>query len=264
MAPETSAGSAVLFEQRGHVGLVLLNQPARRNALCAALVEGVLGALQRSRDTGARSIVICSRGPAFCAGADVNEALQSGWLLAEGGAGGRATPLDLFQGLEQDDRPIIAAVNGLALGGGVELLLACDLAVASESARLALPEVALGVIPNTGIARLPQIVGQRKALELMLTRRRIDAGEALALGLINEVVPADDLETRAVALAASIVDACPPGAVAAVKHGVRGGSDWPRIRALLSTMREPEWREGFSAFADKRQPDYQRFWNERA
>lgn len=264
MASDMSAEPAVLFEQHSHVGLILLNQPARRNALCAALVEGVLEALKRSRTDGARAIVICSRGPAFCAGADVNEALQSGWLLADGGATGRATPLDLFEALEQDDRPIIAAVNGLALGGGVELLLACDLALACQSARLALPEVALGVIPNTGIARLPQIVGQRKALELMLTRRRIDAGEALALGLLNEVVAAQELEARAVALAASVVNACPPGAIAAVKHGVKGGSDWPRIRAMLSTMREPEWREGFSAFAEKRQPDYGRFWNERA
>lgn len=264
MTRDPSAEPAVLFEPHGHVGLVVLNQPARRNALCAELVEGVLAALQRSRAAGARAIVIGSRGPAFCAGADVNEALQSGWLLAEGGSGGRATPLDLFQALEQEDRPVIAAVNGLALGGGVELLLACDLAVAAESARFALPEVALGVIPNTAIARLPQIVGQRKALELMLTRRRIDAQEALALGLVNEVVVAPELEARAVALAASIAEACPPGAIAAVKHGVKGGSDWPHIRAMLSAMREPEWREGFSAFAGKRQPDYGRFWSQGA
>jgi enoyl-CoA hydratase/carnithine racemase len=252
---------AVLLEIHGHVGLVLLNRPDHRNALCADLVEGVLAALEESRAKGARAIVIGSRGTAFCAGADIHEALHSGWLLQDAGASGRATPLDLFQALEADDRPVIAAVNGLALGGGVELVLSCDLALASEAAKFALPEISLGVIPNTGIARLPQIVGQRKALELMLMRRRIDAREAHALGLVNDVCAAEALTERAIAMADAICSACPPGAIAAVKHGVRGESDWPRIRALLATMREPEWREGFSSFFEKRSPDYSRFWS---
>lgn len=260
MTTDNSSSAPVFFEQHGFVGVIQLNQHGRRNALCADLVEGILDALEESKKTNTRAIVLTSTGKAFCAGADMNEALQSGWLIEGGPPSQRKTPLDLFQTLEADGRPIIAAVNGLALGGGVELVLACDLAIAADTAKFALPEISLGVIPNTAMARLPYIVGQRKALELILTRRRFDAAEAKEWGLISDIVAEADLTARAIALADSICAACPPGAIAAVKHGVKPGPDWSGIRSLLSGMREEEWREGFSAFSNKQIPDYERFW----
>jgi enoyl-CoA hydratase/carnithine racemase len=261
MESDLDSAEPVLFEKHGFVGVIYLNQLAHRNALCADLVEGVLAALEESRKTNSRAIVLTSTGKAFCAGADMNEALESGWLVEGGPPPSRKTPFDLFEALEADSRPIIAAVNGLALGGGVELVLACDLAIATDTAKFALPEISLGVIPNTAMARLPYLVGQRKALELILTRRRFDAAEAKDWGLISEVLAPEDLTARAIALAESICAACPPGAIAAVKQGMKSGPGWPQIKAMLSGMREEEWREGFSAFSNKHTPDYERFWN---
>jgi enoyl-CoA hydratase/carnithine racemase len=251
----------VTLERRGDVGVILLNDAARRNALSVKIVTDILDALTESRKAGMRAVVIASSQPAFCAGADIREMLEVGWLEAKGGdAGATLSPPDLFQALEAETRPVIAAVDGLALGGGVELVLSCDLALAGAKARFALPEIGLGVIPSTAIARLPELVGSRVALELMLTRRRIDAAEALRIGLINQVVEDEAVLGRAVALAESIVEGAPPDAVAAVKRGVGRGRDWNAIHTLLATMARAEWEEGLSAFLDKRKPDYARFW----
>jgi enoyl-CoA hydratase/carnithine racemase len=259
------AGSAplVVYEQQGHVGLIRLNDAHRHNALCTAIAGGVIEALQRSRATQARAIVIGSTQAAFCAGADIKEMLEADWLRRTS-PGGAPTPLDMFEAIERDGRPVIAAVNGLALGGGVELVLACDLAIAADTARFALPETGLGVIPNTAMARLPRLIGPRAALELMWTRRRLDAREAHALGIVNHVVPLDDLLDRAVEMAGSIVAGAPPAAIAAVKRGVRKGADWPTIWRSQGMLDEAEWQEGFGAFLQKRPPDYARFWESAA
>jgi enoyl-CoA hydratase/carnithine racemase len=145
------------------------------------------------------------------------------------------------------------------MGGGVELTLSCDLVLATEKARFALPEIGLGLIPRTALARLPEVVGRRKALELILTRRRLDAAEALALGLVNRIVENAD---AAVSLAEEII-AAPPGAIAAVKRnlGRVAPDDWQAIHGLLAHLQPGEWREGLTAFSEKRAPDYERFWN---
>lgn len=252
----------VTLERHGAVAVIVLDDAARRNALSTGLVSGVLDALVQSRRDGMRVVVFASRQPAFCAGADIREMLETGWL--ETGPRDPAappTPLDLFAALEAETRPVLAAVDGLALGGGVELLLCCDLVIATARASFALPEISLGVIPNTAMARLPGIVGPRAALDLILTRRRFDAAEAVRLGLVSQVVEQSDLLDKAVRLAEAIVTGAPPGAIAAVKRGLDRGPDWPAITALLGTMRREEWTEGFSAFLEKRRPDYDRFWS---
>lgn len=252
----------VLFEQRGDVGLILLNDSHRRNALCADLAEGVLDVLTRSRRSGVRALVIGSNAEVFCAGADIREMLDSGWLTASDARAARATPLDLFEALEADGRPVIAAVNGIALGGGVELVLACDLAVAARTASFALPELGLGVLPNTALGRLAALVGQRVALDLIWTRRRLTATEALHAGLVNRVAEPDQLLEQAVALAESIVGRAPPAAITAAKRHLPKGNGWREIRAVLNDLREAEWTEGFSAFLEKRKPNYESFWSE--
>lgn len=257
----------VTLERRGQVGVILLNDAARRNALSLAIVAGVLDALRESRRAGMRAVVLASSQAAFCAGADIREMLEAGWLEAGGREPGSSgdqppTPLDLFAALEAEPRPVLAAVDGLALGGGVELVLSCDLVLAGSKASFALPEIGLGVIPNTAIARLPEIVGSRVALDLMLTRRRIDAAEAFRVGLVSQLVEGEPLLDRAIAAAAAIVESAPPTAIATVKRGVARGRGWAEIGALLATMDRAEWEEGFSAFLAKRKPDYSRFWGQ--
>lgn len=245
----------VEFSLRGRVGVLTMGDTEHFNALSPPQVAAFLEALERSHE--ARALVIVSSAKHFCAGADIKEFLK-GDLLDPKKAAPPTSPVNLFRALIDDPRPVIAAVDGLAMGGGVELTLSCDLVLATEKARFALPELGLGLIPRTALARLPEIVGRRKALELILTRRRFDAAEAMALGLVNRIVDNTD---AAIALAEEIITA-PPGAIAAVKRslGRVSPADWDGIHGLLEHLRPDEWREGLTAFAEKRKPDFERFW----
>ena len=251
--------SLVQVDLRGDVAVLWMADAGRRNALSVALVSQLLEALEASRSDDARAVVIASREKAFCAGADIHDMLDSGWLDARPGEGG-ITPPDLFEAIELDPRPIVAAVDALALGGGVELCLACDLVIAAPGASFMLPELGLGVLPNTAISRLPELIGARAAASLIMTRRRIQAEEAMRIGLISELVEEPTAVDRAVAVAQDVTDKVPPTAFAAAKRNLRRGADWPSIRAMLSEMDADEWREGTTAFVEKRQPEYGRFW----
>ena len=260
MTDVAASEQLVATERRGHVLVVWLADAARRNALSSSLVAQTLAVLQSSRSEGVRALVIGSRQKAFCAGADIGDMLSSGWLEAVPGAQAGPTPPQLFEAIEADERPVLAAVDGAALGGGVELCLACDLVYAAPPAWFMFPELGLGVLPNTALARLPALVGARAAAELILTRRRIDAAEALRLGLLNEVVDCASAVERAVAVAEGLVEHTPPTALAAAKRHLRRAPDWRLIHAMLADMDAAEWREGTTAFVEKRAPDYQRFW----
>jgi enoyl-CoA hydratase/carnithine racemase len=246
----------VEFALRGRVGVLTMGDTEHFNALSPPQVAAFLKAIEESK--AARALVIVSSAKHFCAGADIKEFLK-GDLLDPKKQAPATSPVNLFRALIDDPRPVIAGVDGLAMGGGVELTLACDLVLATDKARFALPELGLGLIPRTALARLPEVVGRRRALELILTRRRFDAAEALALGLINRVV--ENVLEASVALAEEIITA-PPGAIAAVKRnlGRVPPGDWEAIHALLAHLRPEEWREGLTAFADKRKPDYESFW----
>ncbi|MEG3143134.1 enoyl-CoA hydratase/isomerase family protein [Sphingomonas sp. RT2P30] len=252
--------SLIEVERRGRVAVIWMTDSARRNALSVKLVTELLGALASSSADGADAVVIASREKAFCAGADIRDMLDSGWLEARSGAAG-LTPPDLFEAIETDRRPILAAVDGATFGGGVELCLACDLVIATPTSTFMLPELGLGVLPNTALARLPYLVGARAAARLIMTRQRIDAAEAFRLGLITELVTDLSAVDRAVATANDIIDKVPPTAFAAAKRSLRRGPDWATIRSILGDMDSEEWREGTTAFVEKRPPDYARFWN---
>ncbi len=250
----------VAFSLRGRVGVLTMQDAEHFNALSPPQVRAMLDALEESRRQGARALVIVSAAKHFCAGADIKEFLK-GELLDPRRPAPETSPVNLFRALIDETRPIIAAVDGLAMGGGVELILSCDLVLASDKARFALPELGLGLLPRTALARLPEIVGRRKALELIFTRRRLTADEAVALGLVNQRMESAGLLEAAVKLAEEIITA-PPGAIAAAKRslGRVPPADWQAIHALLAELDPAEWREGLTAFADKRPPDFERFW----
>jgi len=250
----------VQFSMRGRIGLLTMQDAEHFNALAPAQVRAMMDALEESRRQEARALVIVSAAKHFCAGADIKEFLK-GELLDPKRPAPATSPVNLFRALIDDPRPVIAAVDGLAMGGGVELALSCDLVLVTDKARFALPELGLGLVPRTALARLPEIVGRRKALELILTRRRLSADEAVALGLANQKVDGAALVETALKTAEEIVTA-PPAAIAAVKRnlGRVPPSDWEAIHALLAHLDPEEWREGLTAFAEKRTPDFERFW----
>jgi enoyl-CoA hydratase len=245
----------------GPVAVLTLDYPNHHNALSAALVGDLLEAVREVDRDPVRAIVIAGKGRFFSAGANIPDLLDRGWLA---GQAADDDPVALFQTLATHRLPVLAAVNGPALGGGFELCLSCDLVVAADTAWFALPEIGLGVFPNTALARLPALVGRRRALEIMATRRRIPADEAAVLGLVNALAPAADVVAATVRLARSIVDGAPPGALKALKAVLNqhAPTDWAHVRTSVSQLAEPEWREGLAAFVEKRSADYQPFWDQ--
>ncbi|TCT04819.1 enoyl-CoA hydratase/isomerase family protein [Paralcaligenes ureilyticus] len=243
----------------GSIAIITLNNPEDRNSLSMRLVTDTLNILNEPVVQNARAIVITAIGPAFCAGANIDDLLRSGWME---GLSANSNPSALFRRIASYPRPVIAAVQGMALGGGFELMLSCDLAIASDSASFSLPEIGHGVVPNTGLALLAPMVGRRKALELMLTRRRISAQEALELGIVNVVTPSLAVTHTAIALAESIVSGASPGAIAEIKTSLdkHAGIDWDEIDGTLKRLPPAEWQEGLSAFTEHRPPKYDQFW----
>jgi len=247
----------------GDLAIVTLNDAQRRNALSAELVGELLAAFDRPSLQAARAVIVTARGPAFCAGADIGGLLANGWMEADGG---RDNPVRVFERLARHPRPVIAAVTGAAFGGGFELMLSCDLAVAAAEAFFSLPEAGLGVIPNTGLAVLSAYIGRRRAYELAATGRRVDAREALQLGLVNSVAPVGAVLDHAKALARQIVTTAAPGALAGIKQALAAHApvDWRVVQDSLAALPREQWQEGLGAFAARRAPDYDRFWRDAA
>ncbi len=248
------------FSLHGHVGVLTLQHHEQHNALSPMQVKAILAAHTQSRLQKARALVITSSDKFFSAGADIHEFLK-GQLLNPDVPVGEHAPFSLFKTLIEDPRPIIAAVNGAALGGGVELVLSSDLVIASKAAKFGMPEIGLGVLPRTAIVRLSEIIGRRRAMEMILMRRRITAEEALSWGLINRMVEPENLLSESIAWANEIITA-PPGIIGAVKRhlGRVDPEDWTAMHELLRAMDPNEWREGLTAFKDKRAMDFEPFW----
>lgn len=249
------------LQYRDQIAVLVLDNASERNSLSSALVDDLMQALSQARVLAARALVIGGAGPAFCAGANIKDLLASGWMK---GQHCDSSPVALFRFLVDYPKPVIAAVNGMALGGGFELCLSCDLVVASDNASFALPEAGHGVIPNSAIALLPQIIGRRRAIEWMMTRRRVSAREALELGLVSAVVPAGTLLDAAVEMAETIVRDCSPGALKGIKQSMNRhmAINWEEVNESLARLPKREWQEGLSAFLEHRKPDYDAFWSE--
>ncbi|CQR65578.1 crotonase/enoyl-CoA hydratase family protein [Streptomyces leeuwenhoekii] len=261
--PHDDDAPAAVLERHGHIALITLNRPRVLNAVDAELSAAAGAALEEfAGDPGLRVAVLTGAGRAFCAGMDLKAAAAGLPVMAPGheewGFGGVVN--------HWVDKPLIAAVNGPALGGGAEIVLACDLAVADENAVIGLPEVRRGLIPGAGGAiRLPRIIPRNAALEMLLTGEPITAATAARWGLVNKVAPAGKSVEAALELAEAIT-AGAPLALGAVKRLVHAspalGSDWEseawaandhewqRIRASADAV------EGPRAFVEKRPPHW--------
>ena len=248
---------AVLFEKKGHIALITLNRPDARNAVNGDVAGGLEKALdQYEADDELWAAILTGNGPVFCAGADLKE-------IAAGNIGKLSTSKGGFAGLVSRDRkkPLIAAVNGTAVAGGCELVLACDMVVASEAAVFGLPEVKRSLAAGAGgLFRLPRAVGMAAAMEMILTGDPIDAGRALALGLVNQVVPGEQLMAEAEKLAERIVVNAPLAVQISKKVAERAFVDddatlWKASQnAMASLAKTEDFQEGPRAFIGKRAP----------
>ncbi|RMG85338.1 MAG: enoyl-CoA hydratase [Candidatus Dadabacteria bacterium] len=253
----------VLVEREDGLCLITLNRPQVMNSISFQMLLDLNRVLDEVRfDTSVRCVVITGAGDrAFCAGADLKE--RAG-MTEDQVRRYIYTIRNTFTEVENLPMPVIAAVNGVALGGGTELALASDLRIASENATLGLTETSLAIIPGAGgTQRLPRIVGKAKAKELIFTAKRISAAEALEIGLVNRVVPLAGLLDAARELAAAIAKNGPL-AVRAAKRAIDRGMEMDLADALVfestcyETLIPTEDRlEGLRAFREKRKPDYQ-------
>jgi enoyl-CoA hydratase len=254
--------TTLLFELDTGVARITINRPDKLNALNTTVLAELGDAITRiETDATIRGVILTGAGgKAFVAGADIAELSQQGPLDGRDRA---ITGQVVFRRLERCGKPVIAAVNGFALGGGCELAMACHLRIASENARFGQPEVKLGIGPGYGgTVRLPRLVGKGRALELLLTGKMIDAQEAHRIGLVNLVVPQDLLLSESEALLRSILQNGPL-ALRACLEAVDIGLDMSLDEALLLEANHfgllsstADMREGTQAFIEKRAPDF--------
>jgi enoyl-CoA hydratase len=248
----------LLCDKRNALGYVTINRPDKLNALNRKVMEELFVCFQAlQKDQEVRVVILTGSGErAFVAGADINElAVQTPIDGKETSRFGQQV-LDLIENL---GKPVIAAINGLALGGGCELAMACTLRVAAETARLGQPEVKLGLIPGyAGTQRLPRLVGKCRALELILTGEPVTAPEAHRLGLVNQVVPAPEVMAAAEKLAQKIIANAPLAiklALEAVNHGMEmSAAEGEFLESTLFGLccTTADMKEGTRAFLEKR------------
>ena len=247
----------VNLEKQNHVGILTISRPEALNALNSQVLSDLDAVLdQVEADSDIYVVILTGEGRSFVAGADIGEMVNFSAIDGKrfGVHGG-----SVFLKLENLSKPVIAAVNGFALGGGCELAMACDIRLASEKAKFGQPEVGLGITPGFGgTQRLPRIVGVSKAMELILTAKVIGAAEAKAIGLVSEVYPPEELMTKAMEMA-NMICANAQIAVCESKRCIRMGMQTDiatgsafEAEAFGVTCGTADKNEGMSAFLEKR------------
>ena len=252
----------LLLERDGPVAILTVNRPAVLNALNTPTTDELRRAvLDLKHDAAVRAVIITGAGEkAFIAGADINELAALRPAQGKEHAQRGQHVLDLIENM---GKPVIAAINGFCLGGGCELAMACTLRIAADTARIGQPEINLGILPGyAGSQRLPRLVGKGVALDLLLTGRQIKADEALAIGLVNKVVPAAQLMPAAKELAAELATKAPI-AVQYIIEAVNRGLEIPFDKAQVHeatlfglVASTADMREGTRAFLEKRKAQF--------
>jgi enoyl-CoA hydratase len=250
----------ILVERRGGVGIVTLNRPNALNALSAALIRDLGAAFDDLEfDEAIGAIVIAGSERAFAAGADIKEMAEKTYM--------QAYQEDFitrgWERVAQCRKPVVAAVQGVALGGGCEIAMMCDIVIAAETARFGQPEILLGVIPGAGgTQRLPRFIGKAKAMDLCLTGRMMDAAEAERAGLVARVVPADKVLDEAIGVATRIAEMSRPIAMM-VKESINRAFETTLAegvrferRLFHATFATEDQKEGMAAFIAKRKPAF--------
>ena len=252
----------ILVEESNGLATITINRPKKLNALNKATIEELHNAFKTlDADTNVKVIIITGSGDkAFVAGADISEFAH--FSVEEGGMLARKGQEILFDFVENLSTPVIAAVNGFALGGGLELAMACHFRVASDNAKMGLPEVSLGVIPGYGgTQRLPQLVGKGKAMELVMTAGMISADEAKEAGLVNHVTSLEELLPLAEKIASKIMrnsSVAIAAAIKAVNDNFKDGTNGfeTEIKEFGSCFGTEDFKEGTTAFLEKRKPNF--------
>jgi len=257
------AFTSLLYDVQDRIARVTINRPDKLNALNATVISELADAVGHIEgDAGVGGVIITGAGPkAFAAGADISELAEQGPMEAKARS---LAGQQMMRRLERCGKPVIAAVNGFALGGGCELAMSCHLRIASETAKFGQPEVKLGLAPGYGgTVRLPRLVGKGRALELLLTGTMIDAAEAYRIGLVNRVVPADRLLIETEELLRTILEQAPL-AVRLVLESVETGLDLTIDEGLLLEANHfgllsstADMREGTAAFLAKRKARFE-------
>ncbi|MDH5222851.1 MAG: enoyl-CoA hydratase [Betaproteobacteria bacterium] len=250
----------VVAEKKGRVGVVTLNRPKQLNALNAKLMQELAGALYAfDADDGVGCIVVTGNEKVFAAGADIDamkgfsymDAYRSNYITRD------------WEHMRNIRKPVLAAVAGYALGGGCELAMMCDLAIAADTAKFGQPEINLGIMPGAGgTQRLPRFTSKAMAMDMILTARTIDAEEALRAGLVSRVVPAEKLMEEAMAMAGKIAGYSLPVAMMA-KESINRAFEGSLSEGVLferrlfhSMFALEDQKEGMAAFVEKRKPTF--------
>lgn len=252
----------VIYEKKGNVAWLTLNRPEVLNAINALMRQDLITALEEARDDKEVYVIAVTGAgeKAFCAGADISEFPRLTSLDQITERYGRLRPFTLFREIP---KPTVAVVNGLALGGGCEVVLNCDLAIASETAQFGQPEIRVGVIPGAGGTQiLPRLIGEKRAKELILTGRAITAQEAFQMGLINQVVPADKLREAADKFIEGLLRNS-PAILRFAKLAVNRALETTLLTGLASErdifslcFSTEDQKEAAKAFLEKRRPSY--------
>lgn len=252
----------ILVEDRDWTRIITINRPKKLNALNRQTINELSKALDEAAEADSvRVVIITGAGEkAFVAGADIAE--FASYSKKEGTQLSAEGHKNLFNKVERMPKPVIAAVNGFALGGGLELAMAAHFRIASENAQMGLPEVSLGVIPGYGgTQRLPQLVGKGRAYEMIFSASKIKADQALEWGLVNHVTGQDALLDTAEKIAAGIARNSPKAITAAIRSinaGFKTGEDGFKVEveAFGSCFETMDFKEGTTAFMEKRKPEF--------
>lgn len=250
--------NTVLYEKINDIAVIRLNRPEKLNAINMEMVEDFVKAFDQAERDGVKAVIVTGNGRAFCAGADVAE--MANMPIEEVARRGH---MPMWERLRTFRKPVIAALNGITAGGGLELAMACDIIIAAESALLGQPEINLGIIPGAGgTQRLTRTVGKYKAMDMVLTGRMISAWEAYRRGLVVKVVPDEALLDEAMRLAKEIAsrsgfaeELAKEAVNKALETTLSQGLDFER-RQFYVTLASADGKEGMRAFVEKRKPNW--------